>query len=89
MLLVVVAWMPALEAVVSEDDDAFSETEDDAADGDSDCDEAPRNTGLSDCFEKRWNKNLAALTTNNVDEKWPQENTHYYSMKASTLWLPF
>ena len=58
-------WMRALEAVVSEDDDAFSETEDDAAAGDSDSDDAPRNTGLSDCFEKR-SKNLAALPTYNM-----------------------
>ena len=75
-------WMRALEAVVSEDDDAFSETEDDAAAGDSDSDDAPRNTSLSDCFEKR-SKNLAALPTNN-DEKWPQENTHYYRRKKKT-----
>ena len=61
-----------------------AQEEDDAAAGDSDSDDAPRNTGLwiSDCFEKR-SKNLAALPTYN-DEKWPQENTHYYRRKKKT-----
>ena len=68
--------MRALKRVEPEDDDSGS-SDGNAEDNDSDSDE--ERPILPDCFEKRWEK-LTDLPMHN-DEKWPQENTHYFRRK--------